>query len=338
MNWALMERTLRAAAASARLKSFQPLRTPPPGPNPSHARRLCLLCPSPPLHPRTPRPARARRAPLLRQGALTRLTAAHCQALTQLALQLPAGHPLAELDLSVCPHLRELTVTAARLVTLSVPACRSLFRLRLRWGRAWRGGSGSQVGRGVGWRLATGRSGTISTRGAAPCPSRASGAASSQLGRVWLGLMWLRPARVGPRGVAARMGPRAGGGAPAWGSQADTCGRAGSSPPPLRRHPCPHAPPPAPRRCPRLRALAAPQCVALQHVFPDSWDTPALEDLNLFGCRLLAGANLSSAVLSRAPRLRHLDLNGCWAVGALALAGASTGASRPARWRAHVLC
>ena len=71
-------------------------------------------------------------------------------------------------------------------------------------------------------------------------------------------------------------------------------------------------------RCPRLEALAAPQCLGLRELFEDSFLAPSLRDLNLFGCRQLAGAMLGAA-LGGCTALRRLNLNGCWGVGALHL-------------------
>lgn len=63
---------------------------------------------------------------------LRELRASRCHRLTSLAIQLPATHPLASLDLSGCHGLRELTVAAPRLASLNLSGCGSMFRLRLR--------------------------------------------------------------------------------------------------------------------------------------------------------------------------------------------------------------
>lgn len=69
------------------------------------------------------------------QGVLRVLGASHLRGLTQLALQLPAAHPLEALDLSHCHYLRELTLSCPRLRRANLSACRTLFRLRVRCGR-----------------------------------------------------------------------------------------------------------------------------------------------------------------------------------------------------------
>jgi hypothetical protein len=47
---------------------------------------------------------------------------------------------------------------------------------------------------------------------------------------------------------------------------------------------------------------------------------PALQQLNLFGCRRASGLQLQ-VVLLGLPRLRSIDLNGCWNIHSLHLTG-----------------
>jgi hypothetical protein len=49
---------------------------------------------------------------------------------------------------------------------------------------------------------------------------------------------------------------------------------------------------------------------------------PALQHLNLFGCRRASGLQLQ-AVLQSLPQLRSIDLNGCWNMHSLHFTGAA---------------
>jgi hypothetical protein len=51
---------------------------------------------------------------------------------------------------------------------------------------------------------------------------------------------------------------------------------------------------------------------------------PALQQLNLFGCRRASGLQLQ-VVLQSLPQLRSIDLNGCWNIHSLHFTGATTG-------------
>lgn len=67
------------------------------------------------------------------QGVLQSLKAAHCRAITQLAVQLPLTHSLQSIDLSCCHYLREVTMVVPNLKHLNLSSCSTLYRLRLRY-------------------------------------------------------------------------------------------------------------------------------------------------------------------------------------------------------------
>ena len=67
------------------------------------------------------------------QGVLREVRACRLGSdLKQLALQLPASHPLQRLDLTACCYLREVTIVSAQLRELQLNNCRTLYRLRVR--------------------------------------------------------------------------------------------------------------------------------------------------------------------------------------------------------------
>eukprot|EP00878_Enallax_costatus_P012802 GHUV01013369.1.p1 GENE.GHUV01013369.1~~GHUV01013369.1.p1 ORF type:complete len:593 (+),score=209.00 GHUV01013369.1:1222-3000(+) len=73
-------------------------------------------------------------------------------------------------------------------------------------------------------------------------------------------------------------------------------------------------------RCPSLRDLSLSQCGMLHDFHTDAWQVPALQSLNMFGCRRASGQMLQ-LVLDMLPELQQIDLNGCWGISRLHLLG-----------------
>lgn len=65
------------------------------------------------------------------QGALQRLVAMGCDTICSVTIQLPAGSPLHEINLSQCNQLSKATISADGLQSLNLQQCSSLMELDL---------------------------------------------------------------------------------------------------------------------------------------------------------------------------------------------------------------
>lgn len=68
---------------------------------------------------------------LITQGALQRLRAIDCQTIRRLAIQLPPGSLLRDVNLSLCPNMSAASISANRLQNINLQQCASLTELHL---------------------------------------------------------------------------------------------------------------------------------------------------------------------------------------------------------------
>lgn len=68
------------------------------------------------------------------QGALQRLQAMDCSTVCAVAIQLPAGSPLRDVNLGACTHVAKATVSVDGLQSLNMQQCAALTELNLSCG------------------------------------------------------------------------------------------------------------------------------------------------------------------------------------------------------------